>query len=103
MDTIFTDIKCMDEERHIRYTGVSNRPILENIRAYAGLSARIVIRVPVIKGVNADEENIRETSPLCPPASARGPDGASALPYPWEEQISGPFPDALSGLLPDAG
>ena len=62
MDTIFTDIKCMDEERHIRYTGVSNHPILENIRAYAGLSARIVIRVPVIKGVNADEENIRETA-----------------------------------------
>ena len=62
MDTIFTDIKCMDEERHIRYTGVSNHPILENIRAYAGLSARIIIRVPVIKGVNADEENIRETA-----------------------------------------
>lgn len=71
MDLIFMDLKHIDPEIHKRYTGVSNKLILENIARLdslncteggSGTSKRegpeIVIRIPVIGGVNNSEENI---------------------------------------------
>ncbi len=48
------DLKLMDEERHRRFTGVSNGAILGNLRALSERGHRIVVRVPVIEGVNDD-------------------------------------------------
>lgn len=62
MDLIFADIKQMDDQKHRQFTGVSVYPILETIKRYRELSARVVVRVPTIVGVNADEENIRATA-----------------------------------------
>ena len=58
MDLIFMDLKHMDPEVHRNYTGVSNEKILENMSKLRALQADIVIRVPVIGGVNNSEENI---------------------------------------------
>ena len=60
MDLIFMDLKHMDPEEHRKYTGVSNDRILENIRCLGSLRNKpeIVIRIPVIGGVNNTEENI---------------------------------------------
>jgi pyruvate formate lyase activating enzyme len=58
MDLIFMDLKMMDPDRHEFYTGVRNDRILDNIRKLADLDAEIVIRIPVIGGVNNSEENI---------------------------------------------
>ncbi len=60
MDLIFMDLKHMDPEVHKEYTGVSNGLILENIAKLGTLSQKpeIVIRIPVIGGVNNSEENI---------------------------------------------
>lgn len=80
MDLIFADIKLMDAERHKKWTGVSNEKILENIiklgklgacstdvipgsdAETGGFTPRVVIRIPVIGGVNDDEENVRATA-----------------------------------------
>ncbi len=62
LDLIFMDLKLMDDARHRLYTGVSNAQTLENIQNLAGLSADAVIRIPVIGGVNNDEENIRASA-----------------------------------------
>lgn len=62
MDLIFIDIKLMDEKRHIEFTGKSNKTILKNIKKLGGLGLPIVIRIPVIEGVNADAEDIIETA-----------------------------------------
>lgn len=62
MDLIFMDLKHMDPEVHKKFTGVSNEKILANMKRLAQLPAQIVIRIPVIKGVNADEENIRKSA-----------------------------------------
>lgn len=59
MDLIFMDLKTMDDAVHRKYTGVSNRKILENMKRLNDLPADIVIRIPVIGGVNDSEENIR--------------------------------------------
>ncbi|MGD2120904.1 MAG: glycyl-radical enzyme activating protein [Gemmatimonadota bacterium] len=57
------DLKLMDEERHEHYTGVHNRWILENLR-WAGKQRRpgLTVRIPLIPGVNDDEENLRATA-----------------------------------------
>lgn len=62
MDLIFIDIKHMDDKKHKSLTGVSNKKILDNIKLIDRLNVPIVIRIPVIVGVNADKENIRETA-----------------------------------------
>ena len=46
------DIKLMDPELHRRYTGVDNALIFSNLRLLAELGAEVIIRVPLIPGVN---------------------------------------------------
>jgi pyruvate formate lyase activating enzyme len=48
----------MDPVRHRAATGVSNEIILDNLRALAGVHPAISIRIPVIPGVNDDDDNI---------------------------------------------
>ncbi len=65
-DHIFTDIKHMDPNIHKRLTGVSNEPILENIKMAAQMidtsCQHLVIRIPIIPDMNDSEENIRKTA-----------------------------------------
>lgn len=56
------DIKHMDPEKHRFYTGQSNELILSNIRMVTGMGADYFIRIPLIDGVNSDEENIEATA-----------------------------------------
>ncbi len=53
------DIKHMDDSRHKQYTGVSNQLILANLKKLAASDSKIRIRVPIIPGINDDEENIK--------------------------------------------
>ena len=62
MDLIFMDLKIFDDDLHREYTGVSNRLILDNIARLAELSTEKVIRIPVIGGVNDNEDNIRASA-----------------------------------------
>ena len=62
MDQIFIDLKLMDDEKHRQYTGVSNEKILQNIIHLADLPAEIIVRIPVVGGVNDDEANIRRSA-----------------------------------------
>jgi pyruvate formate lyase activating enzyme len=56
------DIKHMDPEKHREYTGVDNRLILENAKTLAASGANIIIRTPVIPGVNDTDADIRAIS-----------------------------------------
>ncbi len=58
VDLFLYDLKLMDDSRHRRYTGASNRPILDNLRRLALAGERVLVRVPVIPGVNDDEDNL---------------------------------------------
>ena len=61
MDLIFCDIKLMSEEKHRLFTGMSNGTILKNIPRIASLGIPLVIRIPVIHGVNTDDGNLENT------------------------------------------
>ncbi|MDH4137407.1 MAG: glycyl-radical enzyme activating protein [Anaerolineae bacterium] len=60
LDLVFFDIKHLDPGVHYRYTGVNNHLILENLKRLAQELVSIVIRVPVIPGVNNTRKNIRD-------------------------------------------
>lgn len=51
-DLFLYDIKLMDEQKHIEWTGVSNRQILGNLKRLARTRAEVIVRVPLIAGVN---------------------------------------------------
>jgi len=61
-DLFLYDLKMMDPQRHKKFTGVTNEKILENLKILASSGANINIRIPLIKGVNADESNIRQSA-----------------------------------------
>lgn len=60
-DLFLYDIKMMDPVKHKKYTGVSNEKILGNLIALSSFGANIIIRIPLISGINDDEENLRQT------------------------------------------
>jgi pyruvate formate lyase activating enzyme len=78
-DLFLFDIKLVDEERHKQHTGVSNGIILQNLRLLSTLGKRIWIRIPIIPGINDDEENISATAKLI--ISTGGVEQVNLLPY----------------------
>ena len=77
------DLKLMDEGRHEAYTGVHNRWILENLRwAADGVRATgpvLTVRIPLIPGVNDDEENLRASARFLSELGTKPP--VDLLPY----------------------
>jgi pyruvate formate lyase activating enzyme len=63
-DLFLFDIKLMDERRHREHTGISNAAILANLEALALCHPAIWLRLPVIPGVNDDDENLEATAAL---------------------------------------
>jgi pyruvate formate lyase activating enzyme len=78
-DLFLFDLKLVDEERHKQYTGVSNAIIVQNLKLLSTLGKRIWIRVPIIPGINDDEENIAATAKLI--RSTAGVEQVNLLPY----------------------
>ena len=60
---MLVDIKHMDSQKHKFWTGVGNEQILENLRTLdREASCEIWVRLPLIDGVNSDEDNIEQTA-----------------------------------------
>jgi pyruvate formate lyase activating enzyme len=60
-DLILFDLKIMDEAKHRDLTGVPNARILENLKRLAANGTEVWVRIPLLAGVNDDEENIDAT------------------------------------------
>ncbi|MCJ7485107.1 MAG: glycyl-radical enzyme activating protein [Candidatus Aminicenantes bacterium] len=60
-DLVLYDLKCMDDARHKEVTGVSNLPIIENLKRLAAGRTEVWVRIPLVAGVNDDDENVRRT------------------------------------------
>ena len=75
VDYVMQDIKLADTQAHVRYTGVSNARILENIAWLKASGKDFVFRVPLIPGITDKEENLRAISRIA------GPFWTELLPY----------------------
>ena len=59
VDEFLWDYKETDEIKHKEFTGVSNQRILENLDALYKDGANIILRCPIISGLNDTEEHFR--------------------------------------------
>jgi len=78
VDLFLFDLKHMDEEKHKKYTGVSNKLILDNLAKLSQTKCDIWIRIPIIPGVNDDDTNILKTGEYI---SKLGLSKVNILPY----------------------
>ena len=58
-DEVYFDIKLLDERKHIKYTGRSNKQILKNLEQIKHKS-KVTIRVPLIKNINMSDKFIND-------------------------------------------
>lgn len=81
IDTAFVDIKAVSGELHKRCCGADNRVILENLLNTNDHpeNFRLVVRTPLIPGVNDSEEELRLIGKFC--ARLRRMEYLQLLPY----------------------
>ena len=60
-DLVMLDLKLMDPDSHREWTGRTNGVIVENAQRIISSSASLVIRFPVIPGVNNKDANLEAT------------------------------------------
>lgn len=58
VDTIMVDIKIFDNALHKKYVGADNTNILKNIKKADELGIPMIIRTPIITGINDTIENV---------------------------------------------
>jgi len=62
IDMALCDLKHMDSAEHMRFTGVPNERILENLGRVVDSGTPVVVRIPVVPGHNGTEKNLRATA-----------------------------------------
>lgn len=58
-DLFLYDLKHLDDDIHKKYTGVSNKLILDNLKLIHDSGKDVVIRFPVIPGINDDKAHVK--------------------------------------------
>ena len=57
-DVVLYDLKLLDSAAHRKYTGVPSEPILANLAALTEAGRNLIVRIPLIPGVNDDRESL---------------------------------------------
>jgi len=60
VDLFLYDLKLINNELHKKYTGVSNKMILQNIQILVNRHKQIIIRIPIIPGITDTNENLEK-------------------------------------------
>jgi len=79
VDLFLFDVKIMDSDKHLQYTGVTNQTILDNLVKLTDNGNKVIPRIPIIPGVNDDMANIRQTGEFL--IALRGVREINILPY----------------------
>jgi pyruvate formate lyase activating enzyme len=58
LDLLYFDLKHIDRELHRRHTGISPDLILANLRRASESFANLIVRIPVVPGINATEQTL---------------------------------------------
>ena len=57
-DLFLFDLKLMDPQAHLQYTGVDNQQIMQNLHNLMELGYHGIVRMPLIPGINNQIENL---------------------------------------------
>lgn len=60
IDFMYVDLKHWDSKTHKKYTGAGNELVIENIQRLSDMNIPMIIRIPLIPGVNDSEEDMKE-------------------------------------------
>ena len=77
-DLFLYDVKVINDELHKKMTGVSNAVILENLKMLSTLKTEIIVRIPLIPGINDDEKSIADLGEFVSPLHVKE---VAILPY----------------------
>ncbi|MBK5245712.1 MAG: choline TMA-lyase-activating enzyme [Peptostreptococcaceae bacterium] len=81
-DLFLFDMKHIDAERHYQLTGVHNERILENLKELLHLRYNVKVRMPLLKGINDNQDEIRRVIEfLMPFRDYKNFKGIDLLPY----------------------
>jgi pyruvate formate lyase activating enzyme len=75
---VLFDLKLVDDERHRVFVGTSNRLILDNLARLAARHRDVIIRFPLVPGVNDDEAHVKALGAF---VSSLGLGRVDVLPY----------------------
>ncbi len=64
VDLFLFDYKVTDPEKHKKLCGVGNALILKNLELLCSYGAKIILRLPLIPGINDDDEHFRAVAKL---------------------------------------
>lgn len=62
LDLIMADVKIFDNDMHKKYVGIGNREIKENLCRANELGIPMIIRTPIVPGINDTVENVSATA-----------------------------------------
>ncbi len=79
VDLFLYDLKLMDDSRHVQYTSVSNRLILSNLKKLSKAGRRIIVRIPLIPGINDKEDDLTSFANFL--SGLRTLEGVELMPY----------------------
>jgi pyruvate formate lyase activating enzyme len=61
VDLFLYDFKIFDNDKHLQYTGLSNNSIKENLKALIKERAEVLVRMPLIPGINDSSDDMKKT------------------------------------------
>lgn len=100
------DLKVIDHHRHATFTGADNRKIIQNLLSLPADGPRLIVRIPVIPGVNNNMQQMKAMRDVL--KQVRAPiQRVDLLPYHRlgkhkYEALGMPVPKDFSGSLSDA-
>lgn len=80
-DLFLYDLKLADDEDHLKYTGVSNTSIIDNLRYLLSAGKPVQIRIPIVPGITGTQKNINGLINLIHQLNRTPLRGISLLPY----------------------
>ena len=61
-DLFLYDLKLIDDDQYLKYTGISGAEILKNLKKLVNLNVAIQVRMPIIKGINDDQKSLNQAA-----------------------------------------
>jgi len=83
-DIFLFDLKLADERRHLKFTGRTNLPILNNLRWLSEKGASLFIRIPLVEGITDTAENLDAIRHII--SKLKGVQRIDILPYHYTAQ-----------------